>query len=226
MTLFSTNLQHSTIVDTTEKFFHLKPFSKYCCVVLCYFVLELSIPMQMIDSVHFFSSEKFTSSNFFPTKTNTKPNFILFRIYHSNTNVLVIFWLQIAALMFIRNMFIKWKNCALVPILLPRHPLLPMFRLSPRKVTRKAWCLVLPESSRKENYPVGNRRLRQQPHRRPRWPPTTGLKVSFWCIHTPTYVHVRTLLIVYYSYDICQKCRRLQDFLSDHQTGFLSVYFI
>ena len=114
--------------------------------------------------------------------------FCVFTIYHSNTNVLDIFWLQIAALMFIRNMFIKWKNCALVPILLPRHPLLPMFRLSPRKVTRKAWCLVLPESSRKENYPVGNRRLRQQPHRRPRWPPTTGLKVSFWCIHTRTYV--------------------------------------
>ena len=178
------------------------------------------------------------SSFFFRPKNSLHPtsfsqkqilnlNFILFRIYHSNTNVLVIFWLQIAALMFIRNMFIKWKNCALVPILLPRHPLLPMFRLSPRKVTRKAWCLVLPESSRKENYPVGNRRLRQQPHRRPRWPPTTGLKVSFWCIHTRrTYVHVRTLLIVYYSYDICQKCRRLQDFLSDHQTGFLSVYFI
>ena len=143
---------------------------------------------------------------------------VLFRIYHSNTNVLVIFWLQIAALMFIRNMFIKWKNCALVPILLPRHPLLPMFRLSPRKVTRKVWCLVLPESSRKENYPVGNRRLR------PRWPPTTGLKVSFWCIHT--YVHVRTLLTVYFSYDICQKCRRLQDFLSDHHTGFLSVYLM
>ena len=58
MTLFSTNLQHSTIVDTTEKFFHLKPFSKYCCVVLCYFVLELSIPMQMIDSVHFFFVRK------------------------------------------------------------------------------------------------------------------------------------------------------------------------
>ena len=132
-----------------------------------------------------------------------KFNFILFRIYHSNTNVLVIFWLQIAALMFIRNMFIKWKNCALVPILLPRHPLLPMFRLSPRKVTRKAWCLVLPESSRKENYPVGNRRLRQQPHRRPRWPPTTGLKVSFWCIHTRTYVRTCTytsysLLLIWY----------------------------
>ena len=54
MTLFPTNLQHGTIVDTTEKFFHLKPFSKYCCVVLCYFVLELSIPMQMIDALHFF----------------------------------------------------------------------------------------------------------------------------------------------------------------------------
>ena len=191
MTLFSTNLQHSTIVDTTEKFFHLKPFSKYCCVVLCYFVLELSIPMQMIESVHFFFRPK---NSLHPTSFSQKQilnlNFILFRIYHSNTNVLVIFWLQIAALMFIRNMFIKWKNCALVPILLPRHPLLPMFRLSPRKVTRKAWCLVLPESSRKENYPVGNRRLRQQPHRRPRWPPTTGLKVSFWCIHTRrTYVH-------------------------------------
>ena len=195
MTLFSTNLQHSTIVDTTEKFFHLKPFSKYCCVVLCYFVLELSISMQMIDSLHFFffSSEKINSAyqSFFNKKK--------FRINHSNTNVLVIFWLQIAALMFIRNMFIKWKNCALVPILLPRHPLLPMFRLSPRKVTRKAWCLVLPESSRKENYPVGNRRLRQQPHRRPRWPPTTGLKVSFWCIHTYTYVHVRTCMNTSYS---------------------------
>ena len=47
-------------------------------------------------------------------------------------------------------------------------------------------------------------------------------------IHTRTYtyVHVWTLLTVCYSYDICQKCRRLQDFLSYHQTGFLSVYMV
>ena len=203
MTLFPTNLQHRTIVDTTEKFFHLKPFSKYCCV-LCYFVLELSIPsMQMIDSTHYIFFVRKIVNFIKLLQKQMKLKFVLFfaTIYHSNTNVLDIFWLQIAALMFIRNMFIKWKNCALVPILLPRHPPLPMFRLSPRKVTRKVWCLVLPESSRKENYPVGNRRLRQQPHRRrrPRWPLTTGLKVSFWCIQTCTYVHLRTVLTVYFS---------------------------
>ena len=112
--------------------------------------------------------------------------------------------LQIAALMSIKSMFTRWKSCALVPILLRLR--LRMFRLSPKKVKRKVYLVLLGYfRNQKWIIPVGNRvclQLLLHPL------PTMGLKVSTIVIISDNIVVTSVLL----SYNYVQSVKSIHQY--------------